>query len=337
MKLLSGVLALVLCCGAARAEDAASLSAAERTRRSRAHFDLGRAHFNLGEYEAAMGEFEAGYRLKPQPLFLYNIAHSARRANQPRKALEMFKRYLEVNPAASEKKEVQKAIADLERELETAPPPPSEVVTPPPVETPPVVPPPPVETTTKPQNDAQTAIQTGPQNPPQNQTQTESQANPPITPQTNPPIAPQTDRQTTPQTNPQTPLTNNPRALSRLARPPKWYRDWVGWALTTVGTFALVIGAADFGVTYPHWSAYSSDPGTATMPNPNHTAPLYDDARTAAPRLSADIAVMCIGAAVVVGGAVRFALVARRGRAPRWSLAPAFDSRSLGVAVGGRF
>src|SRR5579859_4449775 len=98
----------------ARAE--APLGDKERTERARAHFEMGRAHFNLGEYDAAVREFEEGYRLKPQPLFLYNLGNAARRAGQKRKALEMFRRYLRERPDAGERHEVLQRIDELEKE-----------------------------------------------------------------------------------------------------------------------------------------------------------------------------------------------------------------------------
>ncbi|HZS38570.1 MAG TPA: tetratricopeptide repeat protein [Polyangia bacterium] len=340
------LLVLLLVAGAARAEDPASLSSSERTRRSKAHFDLGRAHFNLGEFEAAMGEFEEGYRLKPLPLFLYNVAHSARRAGHPEKALEMFRRYLQVNPGAAEKKEVERAIAELEKELAARPAP---------VPQPEVVPPPPQTNSqnppqTNPQNDRQTngqnGGQTGPQNPPQTSLQNSPQTNPqndgqnggqtgaqnrPQSDVQNPPLPeeppyPPRPRAEEPRLAPISPQAPDANALTRLVRPRAWYRDWLGWAITTVGAFAFTVGIIDFGVTYPRYSAYD---GSAA----GHTAQKYDDARSAATRLQADIAVFSIGAAVIAGGVVRFALVARKARRDRLSLVP----NGLGLALSGGF
>jgi tetratricopeptide (TPR) repeat protein len=352
-RLWCWALVLLLSSGAARAQEAASLSAAERTRRSRAHFDLGRAHFNLGEFEAAMSEFEEGYRLKPLPLFLYNIAHSARRANHPQKALEMFKRYLAQNPKASEKKEVEKAIGELEHELaaqsgSSSSENQAELMPPPLPEPPPTVQTgPQTITQTNPQKITQTEPQTGPQK----ITQTEPQTGPQKVTQTEPQTGPLASAQSEPQINgpepastiaepappranppPANALARSPMALTRLARPPAWYRDWLGWAITTTGAFALTIGIADLAVTYPRVSGYDPTPG-----HPNHNLARYDDANSAAPRVAADIAVLSIGAALVVGGAVRFALVARRSRADRFALFPVGDSRFAGVVFGGRF
>jgi tetratricopeptide (TPR) repeat protein len=96
-------------------------SAAERTERARAHFERGKAHFNLGEYEQAILEFEAGYREKPQPLFLYDIAESARKAGQREKALRMYRRYLLEKPDATERPQIEKHVVELAQEQKEAP------------------------------------------------------------------------------------------------------------------------------------------------------------------------------------------------------------------------
>ncbi len=40
---------------------------------ARRHFDAGMAHFNLREYKPAIDEFQAAYRLRPEPVLLYNL------------------------------------------------------------------------------------------------------------------------------------------------------------------------------------------------------------------------------------------------------------------------
>jgi tetratricopeptide (TPR) repeat protein len=133
---------LLAAAGRASADDAAGLSSAERTARARTHFDLGRAHFNLGEYEAAIADFEAGYRLRPMPLFLYNIGHAAMRAKRRQKALDVFRSYLDADPHAPERAEVQRYIATLEEQLKAEPSPPDEPEKPAPPPVPAVTPPP---------------------------------------------------------------------------------------------------------------------------------------------------------------------------------------------------
>lgn len=86
---------LGLCLGsAARAQQptAEPLSAEEQ---ARAHFNLGSNHFMLHEYEAAIADFQEGYRKKPLPLFLYNIAQAARAWGKPDLAIEYYEKYIE--------------------------------------------------------------------------------------------------------------------------------------------------------------------------------------------------------------------------------------------------
>src|SRR5438309_6560286 len=80
--------------GAAGAQEPAALSPQEAEQRSRVHFKLGEGHLQLKEYDEAIREFEIGYRYKPLPLFLYNIAQVAALAGQRDKALDYYERYL---------------------------------------------------------------------------------------------------------------------------------------------------------------------------------------------------------------------------------------------------
>jgi hypothetical protein len=76
--------------GSSRGVDAA----ATNEQQARAQFQLGLKHFNVHHYEAAITAFEAGYDLKPLPLFLFNIAQSAREAGKTRMAIDYFQRYI---------------------------------------------------------------------------------------------------------------------------------------------------------------------------------------------------------------------------------------------------
>jgi tetratricopeptide (TPR) repeat protein len=199
------------------------LSSADRIERARAHFEMGRAHFNLGEYDAAVREFEEGYRLKPQPLFLYNIANAARRAGQSKKALEMFRRYLSEQPNAVEKREVQQRIAELEQQLKSEPPPPSPAPEPPlPTPSPEPLPPSPEPLPTT-----------------------------PITPE---PVTPEA---VTPSPEPEVqPLQLRPSPPHR-----DWRRDWLGPTLISVGGAAVIAGGVELGLhvgAYNDWVSAST-------------------------------------------------------------------------------
>ena len=91
-------------------------------------------------------------------------------------------------------------------------------------------------------------------------------------------------------------------ALPRLHAPARvWWRDWTGWALTATGSFALVVGATDLGLTVPRWSS--------SVPPAN--------GENLSGRLAADLVVLTLGVACAAGAIARFVLVARRERRDR--------------------
>jgi tetratricopeptide (TPR) repeat protein len=101
------LLAVVILVGAAVADE-------DPTSRARALFDSGRRHFELTEYEAALEDFKEGYRLKDNPVFLYNIGLCHRLMNHKEEALLFFKSYRVRQPDAPE---IDRRIAVLEQEI----------------------------------------------------------------------------------------------------------------------------------------------------------------------------------------------------------------------------
>jgi hypothetical protein len=87
------------------------------------HYRTGRAHLERGEFAEAILEFETGYKLKPLPLFIYNIAQVERVAGETQKAIADYERYLKAEPHAPERAEVEGWIALLRQRLQEAPPP----------------------------------------------------------------------------------------------------------------------------------------------------------------------------------------------------------------------
>ena len=76
------------------------------------------AHFNLREFAKAIESFEEAYRLKPDPVFLYNLAQSHRLLDQHERAL-YFYAYLRTSPDAPNRSEVEGRIATLEKVVAT--------------------------------------------------------------------------------------------------------------------------------------------------------------------------------------------------------------------------
>jgi hypothetical protein len=110
------------------------------TSRARALFDSGRRHFELTEYEAALEDFKEGFRVKDNPVFLYNIGLCHRLLNHKQEALLFFKSYRVREPDAPE---IDRRIAALEQEIAAearakveTPRPPPPPLPPPPAPTP---------------------------------------------------------------------------------------------------------------------------------------------------------------------------------------------------------
>jgi hypothetical protein len=114
----------------------------EERARARESFLKGQAHFDLNEYDEALKNFKDAYRYAPDPVLLFNIAQCHLKLGQTEEALRFYRNYLRRAPQASNRGEVEKRIAELEREAASAPksvgPPP---LTPPPATAAPVVPP----------------------------------------------------------------------------------------------------------------------------------------------------------------------------------------------------
>ena len=148
MRALS-ILVVVLCfAAAARGAGAADDDATH----ARALFDKGMAHYHLEEYGEAISKWEAGFRIKPVPEFLYNIAQAYRLWKQPDKALSFYRKYLSMRPDAPNRPEVERHMRSMERlvneQERAASAPPTVPMTPngaaqAPPENPPTSPPPP--------------------------------------------------------------------------------------------------------------------------------------------------------------------------------------------------
>jgi len=87
------------------------------TARARQLFDSGRRHFELSEYDAALEDFKEGYRLKDDPVFLYNIGLCHRLLGRKVEALRFFKNFLNRKPDAPNREDLEHKIAALDEEI----------------------------------------------------------------------------------------------------------------------------------------------------------------------------------------------------------------------------
>jgi tetratricopeptide (TPR) repeat protein len=100
------------------------------------HFNRGVKLYNLGHFQEAIPEFEKAYDLEPAPILLFNIAQSHRQNGNKERALFFYRRYLEQEPNASKRADVEQRMKELEQavqqENEQKHKPPTEVSPPPP-------------------------------------------------------------------------------------------------------------------------------------------------------------------------------------------------------------
>lgn len=87
----------------------------ERAIAAKQRYENGMAHFQLEEWDRAISEWEEGFRQKPVPQFLYNIAQANRLSKRYEKALSFYQKYLRMEPKAVNKAEVDRHIASLTR------------------------------------------------------------------------------------------------------------------------------------------------------------------------------------------------------------------------------
>lgn len=95
---------------------------AELKAQARKAFERGMGHYQKDEFDKAIEQFDVGFRLIPNPLFLYNMAQAHRLSNRPEKALDLYRRYLRESPEAKNRGEVEERIAVLEKQMASAAP-----------------------------------------------------------------------------------------------------------------------------------------------------------------------------------------------------------------------
>ena len=113
-RLLLATSPFLLMAHAAQAQDAALGQARE-------YFQAGAQAYAMGEYATAIQAFEQAYQLVPRPAVLFSMAQAERKQyfldHKPehlRKAIGLYKRYIEEEPQAARKGDAVQALSDLE-------------------------------------------------------------------------------------------------------------------------------------------------------------------------------------------------------------------------------
>jgi tetratricopeptide (TPR) repeat protein len=117
-----------------------SLAESRRKPTAESHYEKGMKAYTLGRFPDAIEEFEKAYELRAEPIFLYNIAQSHRQNNAPQRAIFFYRRFLEAEPGAKNRADIEKRIKELENQLNAQKEKESAVLNPAPVPQPPPVP-----------------------------------------------------------------------------------------------------------------------------------------------------------------------------------------------------
>src|SRR4051812_11899197 len=94
--------------GGARADEA----------EGRRHWKAGQDLYAQKRFLEAAREFEAGYAVAPRPLFLLNIGHAYRRANELVKAKSAYEALLRLQPDLPQRTEVEGYIRSINDALQ---------------------------------------------------------------------------------------------------------------------------------------------------------------------------------------------------------------------------
>jgi tetratricopeptide (TPR) repeat protein len=106
---------------AAPAAEAAPPADDATLQQAKQHFETGRNAYNAGDYVTAIREFKQAEALRPSPILAYNIGLANEKLGKRRVAVKYYRRYLELQPNASNRAEVEGKISTLEAEIAANP------------------------------------------------------------------------------------------------------------------------------------------------------------------------------------------------------------------------
>jgi tetratricopeptide (TPR) repeat protein len=82
---------------------------------AKALFESGTSHYNLNEFDEALRDFKEAYRIRPDPVFLFNIAQCYRQLGDPKAAASFYRSYRRELPNAPNRAEVDRLIDEMDR------------------------------------------------------------------------------------------------------------------------------------------------------------------------------------------------------------------------------
>lgn len=102
--------------------------------RAKTKYEEGKTHYAAGEYDKALAAFTEAYNLSNKPDLLYNLGVCSEKVGDNGKAIAYYELYLEENPEATDREDVARRLAALEKsQAAAAEPQPAAPPPPPPV------------------------------------------------------------------------------------------------------------------------------------------------------------------------------------------------------------
>lgn len=84
---------------------------------AKTHFDEAQKHFAVGEFQAAAEEYQLAYKAKPDAALLYDAAQAFRLANEPERAIVLYRNYLQFYPDQPNANDVRILIEQLRQNI----------------------------------------------------------------------------------------------------------------------------------------------------------------------------------------------------------------------------
>ena len=101
---------LLTTAGPARADDP--------KQEAKARYETAQSHYNLNEFQEALQDFKEGYRLFPDPVFLFNLAQCERQLGNVEEAIKFYRSYLRNRPKAPNRQEVVRRIDEMQAAID---------------------------------------------------------------------------------------------------------------------------------------------------------------------------------------------------------------------------
>lgn len=113
-----GVVAAVVLVLGALLPGAAQAQGEGQKKLAKEHYEKATRLYDVGKYGEAIAEYEQSYLLIGDAALLFNIGQAYRLWDRPEEAIRAYKNYLRQRPDASNRADVERKIADLERTVE---------------------------------------------------------------------------------------------------------------------------------------------------------------------------------------------------------------------------